>query len=155
MSEGLTMDKLRAEMEPFFGHICMLYRSEIGVLCGIGQDYMDLYYIVRPKGRQPDIWYSAVGHCESLQPHLPKEMYDGMLHLFDINGGLPEEFVMLLDEGEGVQVPFTQEGLDKVHAIERLQIDARIAENEAEEASGLEADYDITDLFPADSSASI
>jgi hypothetical protein len=129
-------------MRPFFGQVCMLYRSEIGVLCGVGQDCMDLYYIIRPKGRGPDVWYSAVGHCESLQPHLPKEMYDGMLRLFELNGGLPEKFVMLLDEGDGVQVDFTEEGLKKIHDAQRKRIEARIAEN----ASG-DLGFDVSDFF--------
>ena len=132
MPEGLTIEKLADEMRPYFGHVCMLFRSDLGVLCGVGQDEMDLYYIVRPQGRKPDTWFSAVGHCESLKPHLPEEMYAGIERIFELNGGLPETFEMLLDEGEGVRVAYTPERLDALMVRWRAEHEARIAENLAE-----------------------
>lgn len=127
-----SLERLTDEMRPFFGHVCLLYRSEIGVLCGVGQDEMDLYYIVRTMSPAKDVWYSAVGHCESLKPYLPEEMYEQMLNLFDLNGGLPTEFSMMIDEGEGVRSPYSPGLLDRMMKKWRADLEAHIAANSAE-----------------------
>lgn len=129
---SFSLEKLAEEMRPFFGHVCLIYRSEIGVLCGVGQDEMDLYYIVRTKGPTKDVWYSAVGHCESLKPHLPEEMYGQMLNLFELNGGLPTEFSMMIDEGEGVRSPYSPDLFERMTEKWRADLEAHIAANSAE-----------------------
>jgi hypothetical protein len=139
MSEpkGLTMAKLTEEMKPLFGQVCLLFRSDIGVLCGLGADHHDFYYIVRPQGRGPDKWYSAVGHCETLKGHLPQEMYDGIENIFELNGGLPEKFQTLYSLEDGTYEDYDE---DKHRAMAEAWHKDHIAKvrarNEAEFEAG-------------------
>lgn len=127
-SEILTFEKLAAKMEPFFGHVCHLFNSEMGVLCGVGADHMDLYYIIQPQGEnRKDVWYSAVGQCETLKPHLPAWLYNDIAKGFRSNRALPEVFVKHLNEGDGVIVPYTEAGLQRVRDAERLRVEAQNA----------------------------
>lgn len=105
--QGLTLEMLAEEMKPLFGQVVLVYRHEMAVLEGVGEDLHDLYYIARPLVRRPyqgvkPVWYSAVGHCEGLKQYLPEEMHDALLRTAELNGGLPETFLMKFDTGEEV-----------------------------------------------------
>lgn len=139
----LTIEKLAEEVKPFFGQVVLMYRHEMAVLEGVGEDLNDLYYIARPLVRRPHqktsaVWYSAVGHCEGLEPYLPKEMHDALLNNVKLNGGLPERFVMKFDTGEETldYDPATHPALRR--ELQRQQYEQRLMQVQLDEDSPIE-----------------
>ncbi|MHB1630690.1 MAG: dATP/dGTP pyrophosphohydrolase domain-containing protein [Acidithiobacillus sp.] len=83
--DGLTLDKLRVQMEPMLNHICIVFDTDVGRLVGVLEDDHDLYYLVDTIAckRTP---YSAVGHVFSLKDRIPENRYAAMDDMHTANG---------------------------------------------------------------------
>lgn len=97
-----NFNALVKELLPFAGQVCVVYRSELVLLQGLGMDESDYYYIVDYAARnRPRSWCSAVGHLEPLKPYLPDEMYAGMLNHFALQNVTPKRFDLIAEmDGE-------------------------------------------------------
>lgn len=73
-------------------HICLLYSCDIVRLLGFAEGFDDFYYVVQNMGFNEKPYYaSCVGHLESFKELLPKDTYDRMENVFNLNGCKPTE----------------------------------------------------------------
>ncbi|MHB8226259.1 dATP/dGTP pyrophosphohydrolase domain-containing protein [Acidithiobacillus sp.] len=99
----LTLDKLRAEVEPILNHICIVFDSDIGRLVGVAEDDRDFYYVVdRIRGGRT--LYSAVGPVVSLKGAIPEDRYASMDGIHTVNGCPAVERMVVLDIQEASEV---------------------------------------------------
>lgn len=82
----LTLEKLREELEIHHNDICIVYDLHLARLVGVAEDEDDFYYIIRQLNPKGQSWYSAVGHIVSLKGLYPKDRYEYMDYLFELNG---------------------------------------------------------------------
>lgn len=89
---GLTLESLAAEMQPHHNEVVIVHDCDIGRLIGVAEDEYDYYYMVVSIGRGLT-YYSAVGHCVSLQGHYPAEHYARLDNILELNNaGKTAEF---------------------------------------------------------------
>ena len=116
------------------------------MLHGVGMDPFDIYYIAAPIGRAKSVtWHSAVGSCVGLKEHLPKEIYDRMARVFELNTTTPPEFQMMVQMREAPAIPYDASRHKYEISTIRLEHSAFAKMRAAEDDGG---DFDITDLFP-------
>lgn len=141
----LTLDKLRAEVEPILNHICIIFDGEIGRLVGVAEGKNDFYYVVdRIRGGRTQ--YSAAGPVVSLKGCIPDDLYASMDTLHALNGCPAVARMVVMDDSWTVSDtmqarkilrnlgfamhPSTEPGADQcVDRIAKMLADYRAATN--------------------------
>ena len=82
----LTLDKLRAMVEPILNDICIVFNQDVGRLVGVAEDDQDFYYVVDRIHKDRRMQCSAVGPVFSLKGCIPDVRYAAMDRLHEVNG---------------------------------------------------------------------
>jgi hypothetical protein len=79
----ITMDSLRAEVEPYKNTL-VLDCFDVVRLVGIAEDQSDFYYVYE-RFRQGIVWSSAVGGWTPLKGIIPENEYKRLVYIWNLN----------------------------------------------------------------------
>lgn len=85
----MTFEQFVNENFHKLGDVCILYDSTIVRLVGLAESECDYYYKVQEINGRQTYYASAVGHLISLKGCIPKDRYDYMNALYELNGMPP------------------------------------------------------------------